>query len=103
MAIEFKALKKYMCVTRQAPRGRPAIQLYSPRKGDQISLSCKYTSIYPSILGRQQLARGKGVVFSWWVYKVANMSRARVWKLQWNQSRTAQTCPIDSTNNAFLT
>lgn len=24
MAIEFKALKKYMCVTRQAPRGRPA-------------------------------------------------------------------------------
>lgn len=36
------------------------------------------------------------------MYKVANMSRARVWKLQWNQSRTAQTHPIDSTDNALL-
>ena len=50
MAIEFKALKKYMCVTRQAPRGRPAIQLYSPRKGDQICLSLEYTTVYPALL-----------------------------------------------------
>lgn len=50
MAIEFKALKKYMCVTRQAPRGRPAIQLYSPRKGDQTSLNPEYTTVYPSLL-----------------------------------------------------
>lgn len=103
MAIEFKGLKKYMCVTRQAPRGRPAIQLCSPRKGDQSSLSLQYTSIYPCFLFIYKNEWGERRFFcSWWVYKVANMSRARVWKLQWNQSRTAQTWAIDSTNNAFL-
>lgn len=49
-AIDFKALKKYMCVTRQAPRGRRAVQLCSPRKARQNKTAPENIQVTPAMV-----------------------------------------------------